>query len=78
MLGSGVAVAIALLLASTDQSEPFSWSTIAEQLQQLMPTWLWVALSLSVVAFLVLIDIGDKLSGILAVLFNVSNRLQTS
>ena len=64
MLGDGTAVAIALLLASTEQSEPFSWSTIAEQLQQVMPTWLWVVLSLSVVAFLVLIDIGDKLSGI--------------
>ena len=64
MLGSGSAVAIALFLASAEQSKSLSWSTIAEQLQQLMPTWLWVVLSLSVVAFLVLIDIGDKLSGI--------------
>ncbi|NEZ65749.1 hypothetical protein D0962_23825 [Leptolyngbyaceae cyanobacterium CCMR0082] len=64
MLGNGAAVAIAILLASAEQSEPFSWGTIAEQLQQLMPTWLWVVLSLSVVAFLVLIDVGDKLSGI--------------
>ncbi|MBT9312550.1 NACHT domain-containing protein [Leptothoe kymatousa] len=64
MLGTGSAVAISLLLASTEQSEPFRWSTVAETLQSLMPTWLWVVLSLSVVAFLVLIDIGDKLSGI--------------
>ncbi|NEQ51953.1 MAG: NACHT domain-containing protein [Leptolyngbya sp. SIO3F4] len=66
MLGNGTAVESALLLVSTDPSDPndpvkvlFQW------LKDLMPPWLWAVLFIGVFAFLFVIDVGDKLSGIL-------------
>lgn len=54
------------LLLSTASQESTTWSSLLEKLQRLIPLrWLWISLSLSVVAFLSILDIGDKLSGIL-------------
>ncbi|MFG6105412.1 NACHT domain-containing protein [Leptothoe sp. EHU-05/26/07-4] len=64
MLGNGAAVAIALLLASTEQSDPDPVSTLLQWLKDLMPPWLWAVLFIGVFTFLFVIDVGDKLSGI--------------
>lgn len=58
-----------LLLHSLDyvvvQSIQISWQEVLEYLQQLPPfSWVWTALVLFVPALLLVLDIGDKLSGI--------------
>ncbi|MFG6105356.1 NACHT domain-containing protein [Leptothoe sp. EHU-05/26/07-4] len=67
MLGNGAAkVAIALLLASTEQSEPDPVSTLLKQLEQLMSPRAWAVLFVGVFALLFLLNIGDQISGILS------------
>ncbi|MEM8612525.1 MAG: NACHT domain-containing protein [Cyanobacteria bacterium P01_H01_bin.105] len=64
MLGSGVAVAIALLLASTEQSESTPVSELLQWFEDLMPPWLWAVLFIVVALCLLALDVADKYSGI--------------
>ena len=66
MLGNGVAVAISLLLASTEQSEPDPLSTLLKQLEQLMPPEVWTALFVGFAIVVFLLTVSDQLSGILS------------
>ncbi|MEM8610788.1 MAG: NACHT domain-containing protein [Cyanobacteria bacterium P01_H01_bin.105] len=77
MPGNGVAVAIALLLASTEQSESDPVSRLLNQLEQLMSPRAWAVLFIGVFALLFLLNIGDQLSGILSWL-GVPSPLQRS
>lgn len=58
--------ATAFLLTSIGQPETITWSTLLKKLQEAIPVpWIWVVFPLIVVALLFVLDIGDKLSGIL-------------
>jgi DNA polymerase III delta prime subunit len=65
MLGNVIAAACAWLFAVSPQPEALTWADLLEKLKQSMPMpWLWILLSMGAVAFLFLIDVGDKLAGI--------------
>ncbi|MBE9140502.1 hypothetical protein IQ254_25435, partial [Nodosilinea sp. LEGE 07088] len=58
--------ATAFLLPSIGQPEPITWSSLLEKLQEAVPVpWVWAVFPLIGVALLFVLDIGDKLSGIL-------------
>jgi hypothetical protein len=65
MLRHITAAACAWLFAVSTQPEALTWADLLAKLKQLMPMpWLWIFLSMGAVAFLFLIDVGDKLAGI--------------
>lgn len=56
----------AFLLTSTVQPEPVTWLTLLEKAQETIPVpGVWVVFSLLGIALLFVLDVGDKLSGIL-------------
>lgn len=61
------AVNLWLSISTTAQSDPITWSTLLDKLQQLVPNpWFWIILGLIGAAILFLLDVGDKLFGILS------------
>ncbi|MEM8612674.1 MAG: NACHT domain-containing protein [Cyanobacteria bacterium P01_H01_bin.105] len=81
MLENGSAIAIALLLASTEQSKPIDWSTVRTWLEGISPyPWLPALVVMVILALLFLLNVGDQLSGILSWLGVPSpfQRAQTS